>query len=257
MSATPLGWFRARKPGAHRRPPPGLGAGRHPRWTPSRMVIQYDRGTNTSSAKRIDMADAVGGRLPEGHGSANPRGLAAADGRSLAARLPRLDGARVLLVDNGKLTASYGPYDAIADALAALFPAATWIPVSLDLLRYDHTQIARIAGDLIATHAPDASVLALGDTGVSLQTTLLAALFEGSGVPASCWQLCLASGCAGRSRNPRRLACRSSPSTPSGPIPKPWFATSSHRTFTSPSPAHRGRNPWSPCRGAIPAASGK
>jgi hypothetical protein len=148
------------------------------------MVIQYDRGTNTSSAKRIDMADAVGGRLPEGHGSANPRGLAAEDGRSLAARLPRLDGARVLLVDNGKLTASYGPYDAIADALAALFPAATWIPVSLDLLRYDHTQIARIAGDLIATHAPDASVLALGDTGVSLQTTLLAALFEGSGVPS-------------------------------------------------------------------------
>jgi hypothetical protein len=54
---------------------------------------------------------------------------------------------------------------------------------SLDLLRYDDTQIAAVAVELIETNKPDGAVLALADAGVSVQTAVLATMLEEHGIP--------------------------------------------------------------------------
>ena len=99
-----------------------------------------------------------------------------------------LSTATVLLFDNGKLGAGYGPrhviFDVLREALARDAPAAQVDAQSLDLLVQGLPQISRLADD-IAARGVDAVVLALVDAGVGMPTTVLALELERRGV-ATC-----------------------------------------------------------------------
>ncbi|MGE3925945.1 MAG: hypothetical protein AB7G13_23700 [Lautropia sp.] len=116
----------------------------------------------------------------------DPRGV---PGRSPVEPAPRRGGAGsgpLLLVDNGKLGAGYGPYAVIADVLRETI-AGDWRLYANDLLRVGDDAIDPIAEQLAQQlgepAAPRAAVLALADAGVSVQTALLAMALERRGVP--------------------------------------------------------------------------
>lgn len=104
----------------------------------------------------------------------------------LADRVADLTGRRVLLFDNGKLAAEYGPYrtvfDVVADALTAAGAEIIWH--SDDLLLGGADRLARIADDCVH-RGLHGVVLGLGDWGVSQPMTVLAALLEGRGIATS------------------------------------------------------------------------
>jgi hypothetical protein len=114
----------------------------------------------------------------------DPRGTPAGEPVPPAPRLTGLDGRRVLLLDNGKLAASIGPYAVLADALRTGLPEALWAQATINLLRVDDAEVEGIAENLIATHLPDACVLALADAGVTAHTALLTVALERRGIPA-------------------------------------------------------------------------
>jgi hypothetical protein len=99
-----------------------------------------------------------------------------------------LSAARVLLFDNGKLGAGYGPrrviFDVVREALERQAPGATVEVQSLDLLLEGLADLAALA-DHIAGRGVDAVVLALVDAGVGMPTTVLAVELERRGV-ATC-----------------------------------------------------------------------
>ncbi len=113
----------------------------------------------------------------------DPTGIPAGAPVRPAPRLPALDGRRVLLLDNGKLAASHGPNAALADALCTGLPEAIWTRATINLLRLGDADIDGVAENLIATHQPDACILALADAGVTAHTALLAIALERRGVP--------------------------------------------------------------------------
>lgn len=113
----------------------------------------------------------------------DPRGIAGSQPVRPAPRLPRLDGHRLLLLDNGKLGVGVGPYAALPDALRKALPEATWAQTTLNMLRVDESGVDSIAETLIATHQPQACILALADAGVTAHTALLAMALEQRGIP--------------------------------------------------------------------------
>jgi len=131
----------------------------------------------TNTAADTQAADAPGDLI-------DPRGTPAGEPLPPAQRLAGLDGRRVLLLDNGKLAASIGPYAVLADALRTGLPEALWAQATINLLRVDDAEVEGIAESLIATHLPDACVLALADAGVTAHTALLTVALERRGIPA-------------------------------------------------------------------------
>lgn len=118
----------------------------------------------------------------------DPRPPAPDTGLRPAPRVADLRRARVLLFDNGKLSADYGPrrviFDAVRDRLARELPADQISARAQDLLLLDLRQIEELA-DAIAADGVDAVVLALVDAGVGMPTTVLAIALERRGV-ATC-----------------------------------------------------------------------
>jgi hypothetical protein len=112
----------------------------------------------------------------------DPRGISREIPSDPARRLTVMATATVVLVDNGKLAAGTGAFDSIPAALVAQFGLSHWRIFSRDLLRYHHSQLARVI-DEIAALKPDAAVFALGDAGVSVQTMLAAIGLEQRGIP--------------------------------------------------------------------------
>lgn len=96
--------------------------------------------------------------------------------------------ARILLFDNGKLSADYGPrrviFDAVRARLTRDMPAERISARSQDLLLLDLREIDELA-DAIAADGVDAVVLALVDAGVGMPTTVLAIALERRGI-ATC-----------------------------------------------------------------------
>jgi hypothetical protein len=115
----------------------------------------------------------------------DPRIPAPARPAALAPRRRGLSGARVLLFDNGKLGADYGPYRAIFDVVeAALGDAAEVRHHTDDLLRGTGARLAEVAR-WVRDQDVTGVVLALGDWGVSQPTAIVAAELERLGVPTS------------------------------------------------------------------------
>lgn len=125
---------------------------------------------------------------------ADPRGIAAADPSRPAPRLVRLDGRRVLLLDNGKLSVGDSPYAVLADALRAGLPEAAWSRAVINLLATGDEEVERVADSLIAVHQPEACVLALADAGVTAHTVLVAVALERRGIPTAVLATPLGSG---------------------------------------------------------------
>ena len=126
---------------------------------------------------------------PEGTGRStglcDPRGVGGGAEFRPAGRLATLDGARLLLIDNGKLGPAYGAYEVIATTLQQLFPKCRWRRERHDLLRLHTDDVAPLAERLLAGERPDGAVFALADAGVSVQTALLALELENRGVPTA------------------------------------------------------------------------
>jgi hypothetical protein len=112
----------------------------------------------------------------------DPRGLATELPSEPAPRLARLDGARLLLIDNGKLSPAYASQSTIPGSLFELFSTSNWTTYSRDFLRHGPDDHARLADEIMAL-SPEAAVLALSDAGVSFLTTLVAIELERRGVP--------------------------------------------------------------------------
>ncbi|MBI3968500.1 MAG: hypothetical protein HY329_22930 [Chloroflexi bacterium] len=118
----------------------------------------------------------------------DPRGDAPLERAQLAARPPSLEGRRVLLFDNGKLGAEYGPYEPVfrifeqhlRDQHGAL--VARHRHNLLDT--FDRAGAARILAAEVRPHRPDAVVIGLCDAGVTLPSTLLAVELERAGIPS-------------------------------------------------------------------------
>ena len=115
----------------------------------------------------------------------DPRGIAAEAPTLPASRLSSLDGRRILLLDNGKLSVGHGPYAALGEALRAGIPEAEWSEEAVNLLRTRETEVEAVADRLIADHRPDACVLALADAGVTANTVLVAVILERRGIPTA------------------------------------------------------------------------
>ena len=130
----------------------------------------------TNTATHTQTADAPGDLI-------DPRGTPAGAAVRPAPRPAALDGKRVLLVDNGKLAATIGPYAVLADALRTGLPEARWAQATVNLLRLDDTEVDTIADTLIATPRPEACVLALADAGVTAHTALLTVALERRSIP--------------------------------------------------------------------------
>lgn len=112
----------------------------------------------------------------------DPRGVRNQIPADPAPRLASLDGARVVFVNNAKMTAKYHGLQAIPQAIFDAFPGIVWEVFLRDLLRYHHNQIPALADEICALN-PVAAVLALADAGVSVQTMLVAAELEARGIP--------------------------------------------------------------------------
>ncbi len=113
----------------------------------------------------------------------DPRGIAAEAPIQLARRLAGLDARRVLLLDNGKLAAAFGSHAVLADALRTGLPEANWSQATINLLNIGDADVEEVAESLVATHQPDACVLALADAGVTAHTVLVAVALERRGIP--------------------------------------------------------------------------
>ena len=87
-----------------------------------------------------------------------------------------------MLVDNGKLAPRYRALGTIGPLLLELFEGVEWGTFSRDFLRYNHANYTELA-DEIAALAPQAVVFALADSGVGVQTTLVAMALEKRGIP--------------------------------------------------------------------------
>lgn len=118
----------------------------------------------------------------------DPRIPPTAEHPSPAPRPPTLSGRRVLMFDNGKLDAAYGPYGVLLDrvevSLHERYPDVTVRRHCDDLLTGQEDRLHRVAAD-IAADGVDAVVLALCDWGVSQPTAILAARLEAHGVATS------------------------------------------------------------------------
>jgi hypothetical protein len=125
----------------------------------------------------------------------DPRGVPAAEPVPPAPRLASLEGQRILLLDNGKLSVATGPYAEIAAGLRAGL-AADWSQASVNLLRASDSETDSIADRLLAEHRPAAVVLALADAGVTANTALLAVALERRGVPTAMLATPLGAGLA-------------------------------------------------------------
>ena len=99
-----------------------------------------------------------------------------------------LNGARVLLYDNGKLHRSFGEYRAVFDVLTEElhrdFPEVRIVRRTEALLTGDLTRLSQWADDIGRVGA-QAVILALCDTGVTQATMLLAVELEARGIPTS------------------------------------------------------------------------
>lgn len=113
---------------------------------------------------------------------ADPRGALDQVPEAPARRLDTLAGAHVVLVDNGKLAASYQSFVMVGEAIPQMFEVARWSRYGRDFLRYHHSQLAGPIDEIVAL-APDAVVLALADAGVSVQTMLVTIALEQKGIP--------------------------------------------------------------------------
>lgn len=113
----------------------------------------------------------------------DPRGILAAQPIAPAPRLTELDGKRLVILDNGKLVAAFGPHPVLADALRNGLPEATVSQVTIDLLKIGDADVERVAENFVATQQPDACVLALADAGVTANTVLVAVALERRGIP--------------------------------------------------------------------------
>lgn len=106
----------------------------------------------------------------------------------LAARPESLSRNRVMLFDNGKLDAEYGPYgvlfERVAAALQARFDDVQIVEHSEDLLRGKLDRLDEIAGWVVGQEVSGV-VFGLCDWGVSQPTAILAARLEALGVPTS------------------------------------------------------------------------
>lgn len=118
----------------------------------------------------------------------DPRVPVQEEPRPLAARQHQLSGAKVMLFDNGKLAAEYGPYGAVFDvvkeALGARFRDVDVVTHTDDLLRGTATRLVDVAR-WVKSEEVDAVVFALCDWGVSQPTAIVATELEGLGVPTS------------------------------------------------------------------------
>lgn len=116
----------------------------------------------------------------------DPRLPALSERMELTPRLDSLHRREVLLFDNGKLAPAFGGYGAVFDALEGeLRKRGARIRGEVaDLLALTGSQLERLADD-VAARAPDAVVLAVCDTGVSMPTTVFATELERRGIPAS------------------------------------------------------------------------
>lgn len=114
----------------------------------------------------------------------DPRIPAPARPASLAPRRTDLTGARVLLFDNGKLAADYGPYGAIFDVIEAALGGVEVRRHTDDLLRGTGERLREVAR-WVRDQDVAGVVFALGDWGVSQPTAIVASELERLGVPAS------------------------------------------------------------------------
>ncbi|MDQ3476871.1 MAG: hypothetical protein M3492_11220 [Actinomycetota bacterium] len=93
-----------------------------------------------------------------------------------------MSGRRVMLFDNGKLGADYGPFgvlfESVSEALQTRFDDPQIVAHSDDLLRGKLERLDEIA-DWVVTQQVAAVVFALCDWGVSQPTAILAARREG------------------------------------------------------------------------------
>jgi hypothetical protein len=134
------------------------------------------------------------GMLPTG--LADPSGIAAEPPVRPAPRLPDLAGRRVLLLDNGKLSATTGANAAVIDGLRRGVPEAEWSQAAMNMLNVVDDEVDGIADRLIAAHRPEACVVALGDAGVTAHTALVTLALERRGVPTAFLGTALGAGLA-------------------------------------------------------------
>jgi hypothetical protein len=113
----------------------------------------------------------------------DPRGIPAGVPVLPAERVGTIEGRRILLLDNGKLSVAAGPYAEVAAALQGGMAEATWAHATINLLHTSDTEIDVIADHLIAERRPAACVVALADAGVTANTALLAVALERRGIP--------------------------------------------------------------------------
>jgi hypothetical protein len=108
----------------------------------------------------------------------------------LASRPPSLQGAAVVVYDNGKCHSDFGAYQSMLDELAAML-ASTGADVHQEK-HFDPTspylhapdgELAELAVRLVEKRRPRGAVIALGDAGVSNATARLALALEELGVP--------------------------------------------------------------------------
>lgn len=107
---------------------------------------------------------------------------------ALAPRAQTLSGRRVMLFDNGKLGADYGPYgvlfERVSAALHARFSDVQIVTHTDDLLRGNLERLDEVAKWVVGQQVSGV-VFALCDWGVSQPTAILAARLEALGVPTS------------------------------------------------------------------------
>jgi hypothetical protein len=107
---------------------------------------------------------------------------------SLAERPRSLDGKKVLLFDNGKLTPKLGQYEGLFDALTQhlhqRYPGAETVRLTRDLLVEDVVDLAPIADEVVALGVAGV-IFALNDFGVSQLNVKLASELETVGIPTS------------------------------------------------------------------------
>lgn len=112
----------------------------------------------------------------------DPRGHVELQRLGPAGRHALLQGRKILLVDNGKLATRYRALSHVGQVLLDLFSGLDWATFSRDFLRYQPPQAGDLADQIVASQ-PDVVVLAIADSGVGVQTALVAIELERRGIP--------------------------------------------------------------------------
>lgn len=116
----------------------------------------------------------------------DPRGVPPGQPLALAPRRASWQGAKIALLDNGKLAPEYGPFGALYEVLEGALAerlGAVVLRLARDLLLGPEEAVIAQAAQEIRAAGGEGVVLALGDAGVTQRTARLAMELEKEGLP--------------------------------------------------------------------------